>query len=119
MQHAKKKKLRQLRKWRIRKKVVGTTARPRMSVTFSNEHIYVQFIDDSKGVTLASASTRGKNPSPIGTSWPPMSRVRRKLAPWPPTPPRAKGSLRLYSIGMAPVTTARLKPWRTPRVKRD
>ena len=31
MQHAKKKKLRQLRKWRIRKKVVGTAERPRMS----------------------------------------------------------------------------------------
>jgi large subunit ribosomal protein L18 len=61
MQHAKKKKLRQLRKWRIRKKVVGTTERPRMSVTFSNEHIYVQFIDESKGVTVASASTRHKS----------------------------------------------------------
>lgn len=60
MQNSKKKKLRQLRKWRIRKKVSGTTARPRMSVTFSNEHIYVQFIDDSKGVTMASASTRDK-----------------------------------------------------------
>ena len=61
MQNAKKKKLRQLRKWRIRKKVTGTTSRPRMSVTFSNEHIYVQFIDDSKGVTVASTSTRQKS----------------------------------------------------------
>jgi large subunit ribosomal protein L18 len=61
MQHAKKRKLRQLRKWRIRKKVIGTAASPRMSVTFSNEHIYVQFIDDAKGVTLASASTRHKS----------------------------------------------------------
>jgi len=61
MQHEKKRKLRQLRKWRIRKKVVGTAQRPRMSVTFSNEHIYVQFIDDAKGVTLASASTRQKS----------------------------------------------------------
>jgi large subunit ribosomal protein L18 len=60
MQHAKKRQLRQLRKWRIRKKVVGTTERPRMSVCFTNEHIYVQFIDDSKGVTVASASTRHK-----------------------------------------------------------
>ena len=60
MQHAKKKKLRQLRKWRIRKKVSGTTERPRMSVTFSNEHIYVQFIDDTRGITLASSSTRHK-----------------------------------------------------------
>jgi large subunit ribosomal protein L18 len=61
MQHAKKRKLWQLRKWRIRKKVSGTAARPRMSVCFSNEHIYVQFIDDARGVTLASASTRHKS----------------------------------------------------------
>ena len=61
MQNSKKKKLRQLRKWRIRKKVSGTSERPRMSVTFSNEHIYVQFIDDSKGLTMASASTRHKS----------------------------------------------------------
>lgn len=60
MQHAKKRKLKQLRQWRIRKKVAGTSERPRMSVTFSNENIYVQFIDDSKGVTVASASTRHK-----------------------------------------------------------
>ena len=51
MQHQKKKKLRQLRKWRIRKKVSGTAERPRMSVSFTNEHIYVQFIDDTTGVT--------------------------------------------------------------------
>lgn len=52
--------LRQLRRWRIRKKVSGTNERPRMSVKFTGEHIYVQFIDDAKGLTLASASTRGK-----------------------------------------------------------
>jgi large subunit ribosomal protein L18 len=56
-----KNKLAQLRHWRIRKKVIGTTVRPRMSVRFSNTHIYVQFIDDSKSVTLAGASTRGKD----------------------------------------------------------
>jgi len=61
MQDSKKAKLRQLRKWRIRKKVVGSAERPRMSVCFSNEHIYVQFIDDAKGCTLASASTRHKS----------------------------------------------------------
>lgn len=61
MQTQKKRQLRQLRKWRIRKKVTGTEARPRMSVCFTGEHIYVQFIDDSKGVTLASASTRHKS----------------------------------------------------------
>ena len=61
MQHAKKRKLRQLRKWRIRQKVSGTSECPRMSVSFTNEHIYVQFINDAQGVTLASASTRHKS----------------------------------------------------------
>ena len=56
----KKQKLEKLRRWRIRKKVEGTAERPRMAVKFTNEHIYVQFIDDAKGVTLASASTRAK-----------------------------------------------------------
>ncbi len=58
MQNHKKKQLLQLRRWRIRKKISGSGLRPRMAVKFSNEHIYVQFIDDTKGVTLASASTR-------------------------------------------------------------
>jgi len=60
MQTQKKQKLQQLRHWRVRKKVIGTTERPRMSVTFTGAHIYVQFIDDSIGKTLASASTRNK-----------------------------------------------------------
>src|SRR5437868_5747406 len=55
-----KQKLRQLRQWRIRKKVQGTPERPRMAVRFSNQNIYVQFIDDTKGVTLASATTTSK-----------------------------------------------------------
>jgi large subunit ribosomal protein L18 len=46
-----------LRHWRIRKKVSGTKDRPRMSVRFSNENIYVQFIDDVARVTLCSTST--------------------------------------------------------------
>jgi len=48
------------RRWRIRSKVNGTAERPRMSACFTNTHIYVQFIDDAKGVTLASLSTRAK-----------------------------------------------------------
>lgn len=60
MQHQKKRKLRQLRRWRIRKKVSGTPECPRMAVCFSNQNIHVQFIDDTKGVTLAAASTRRK-----------------------------------------------------------
>jgi large subunit ribosomal protein L18 len=42
---------------RVRAKVEGTTERPRLSVFRSLNHIYAQVIDDTKGVTLASAST--------------------------------------------------------------
>lgn len=56
-----KKVLRRLKiKRRIRKNVFGTTERPRMSVFRSNKHISVQVIDDVKGVTVASASSRCK-----------------------------------------------------------
>ena len=61
MKNIKKEKLAQLRRFRIRKKVVGTKQRPRMSVRFTNENIYVQFIDDSAGVTLAATSTLSKS----------------------------------------------------------
>jgi len=56
-----KKRLKQLRRFRIRKKLSGTSARPRMVTTFSNTHIYVQFIDDAAGKTIASASTMHKD----------------------------------------------------------
>jgi large subunit ribosomal protein L18 len=42
---------------RVRAKVEGTTDKPRLSVFRSLNHIYAQVIDDTKGVTLASAST--------------------------------------------------------------
>jgi large subunit ribosomal protein L18 len=42
---------------RLRKKVVGTELRPRLVVTRSARHVFVQVVDDSKGFTLASAST--------------------------------------------------------------
>ena len=42
---------------RIRKKVIGTGERPRLNVYRSLNHIYVQLIDDLKGVTLVSASS--------------------------------------------------------------
>src|SRR3974377_521152 len=48
------------RRGHIRKKITGTKDRPRMSVCFTNENIHVQFIDDTAGVTLASASTTSK-----------------------------------------------------------
>lgn len=60
MRTEKKIRLAQRRHLRIRKKVVGTPERPRMSVCFSGQHIYVQFIDDQAGRTLAEASSRAK-----------------------------------------------------------
>jgi large subunit ribosomal protein L18 len=42
---------------RLRKKIVGTEARPRLVVTRSARHVFVQVVDDAKGHTLASAST--------------------------------------------------------------
>jgi large subunit ribosomal protein L18 len=45
------------RHFRLRKKVVGTSERPRLVVSRSARHLYVQLVDDSRGVTLASAST--------------------------------------------------------------
>lgn len=46
------------RQVRVRKKVRGTTERPRLNVFKSANHIYAQLIDDVQGVTLAAASTR-------------------------------------------------------------
>jgi large subunit ribosomal protein L18 len=48
---------RHLRHRRLRKKVVGTPVRPRLSVHFSGQHITAQVIDDETGVTLASVNT--------------------------------------------------------------
>ena len=48
---------RQKRHLRIRQHVAGTAQRPRMSICITNKHMYVQFIDDDAGRTLASAST--------------------------------------------------------------
>lgn len=46
---------------RIRKKVHGTPARPRLAVCFTNRRVYAQIIDDVAGRTLASASTMEKD----------------------------------------------------------
>jgi large subunit ribosomal protein L18 len=46
-------------RYRIRKKVSGTSQKPRLSVFRSNKEIYCQLIDDVNGVTLMSASSKG------------------------------------------------------------
>jgi len=47
-------------KYRIRKRLSGTSERPRMTVYRSNKQIYVQLVDDVNGVTLLSASSKEK-----------------------------------------------------------
>jgi len=42
---------------RLRQRIVGTAKRPRMAIYISNKHLYVQFIDDDAGRTLAQASS--------------------------------------------------------------
>lgn len=52
---------RQKLRWRIRARVSGTAAKPRLSVFRSNSDIYAQLIDDTTGTTLASANSRMKD----------------------------------------------------------
>ena len=56
-----KNKERQRRHLRVRKKVSGTAATPRLCIYRSLNHVYAQVIDDVKGVTLCSASTLEKD----------------------------------------------------------
>lgn len=51
------KELRERRRMRVRKKVYGTAARPRLNVFRSLKHIYAQVIDDDRGITLVAASS--------------------------------------------------------------
>ena len=61
MNLAKKRELAQKRKWRIRKKVKGTSARPRVTVCFTNKNIHAQCIDDEKGHTVVAVSTNNED----------------------------------------------------------
>jgi large subunit ribosomal protein L18 len=62
---------------RIRKKVSGTAARPRLSIFFSGKHVYAQVIDDDAGKTLIAASTAEK--SVFGKSKPGANRASAEV----------------------------------------
>lgn len=47
----------QKRRWRIRRKIAGTAARPRLSVKFSGKHIYAQAVNDDNATTLVFLSS--------------------------------------------------------------
>ncbi|RMF47899.1 MAG: 50S ribosomal protein L18 [Bacteroidetes bacterium] len=68
-------------KRRIRKKITGTPDRPRLSVFRSNRYIYAQLIDDTRGHTLVSASSREADIQAAGHTPTERSRlVGQKLA---------------------------------------
>ena len=48
---------RQKRHLRLRQRIIGSAERPRMSICVTNKHMYVQFIDDDAGRTLAQANS--------------------------------------------------------------
>jgi large subunit ribosomal protein L18 len=58
-----KKSLKYRRRMRIRKAVLGTSNRPRLSLHFSGKHIYAQCVDDDLGRTLVYLSTVAKDPA--------------------------------------------------------
>lgn len=84
MNQQKAKKFRQLRRRRhVRKALTGTTEKPRLTVFRSSKHIYAQLVDDLKGVTLATASSRtgdGKNTAPYGGNVKAAKAVGQRLA---------------------------------------
>ncbi|MGF1451585.1 MAG: 50S ribosomal protein L18 [Opitutales bacterium] len=56
-----KQRLRQKRRWRIRRKVRGNAERPRLVLTLTGKHLYAQAINDEKGETLVFVSTNSKD----------------------------------------------------------
>ena len=61
MSLARQKAVRQRLRWRVRKKIRGTAECPRLSVCFTNKHIYAQCIDDENGKTIVSTHTHAKD----------------------------------------------------------
>ena len=65
---------------RVRGKITGTTERPRLNVFRSEKHIYAQIIDDSKGVTLCSASSLEKDFNDSGSNKEAAQKVGKQIA---------------------------------------
>ena len=73
-------KARKKRQKRVRAKISGTAACPRLNVYRSNSHIYAQLIDDVAGVTLAAASTTEKDFTEYGGNKEAAHKVGETLA---------------------------------------
>jgi len=68
------------RKQRIRNKIFGTTAKPRLTIYRSLKHIYAQLIDDTQGKTIVSASTLDKDNKQFGSNKSNAVAVGKRLA---------------------------------------
>ena len=115
MRADKKRNLVKRRRWRIRKKVVGTVERPRMSVRFTNKNIYVQFIDDDAGNTLASVSTRAKSVDGLAANTAGAGEIG-KLAGEQPSRQVSKQSCLTVA---APGFTGKSRPWPTRPARQE
>ncbi|MCX6846191.1 MAG: 50S ribosomal protein L18 [Verrucomicrobia bacterium] len=82
----KRKSIRQRIHKRIRRKVSGTTERPRLAIHYSNQHIYAQVIDDTVGRTLVAASTLDKSIEKASSNVESAQKIGKLIAE------RAKGS---------------------------
>ena len=65
---------------RIRNKISGTAARPRLNVFRSTKHIYAQLIDDVQGVTIVSASTMEKDFDSYGGNGEAAKKIGKSIA---------------------------------------
>jgi len=65
---------------RVRGKITGTSERPRLNVFRSEKHIYAQIIDDTKGVTLCSASSLEKDFKSSGSNKEGAQKVGKEVA---------------------------------------
>jgi len=65
---------------RVRSKIAGTPERPRLNVFRSEKHIYAQIIDDTKGVTLCSASSLEKGFDSSGSNKEGAKKVGKQVA---------------------------------------
>lgn len=75
-----KNKIRMKRHARLRHDIKGTAERPRLSVYRSTDNMYVQVIDDVKGVTLVSAGTKAKGANVSGTKTEQAQAVGKAIA---------------------------------------